>query len=443
MEGIRATIQAEIDKALAELNALSVPPQALVVALSGGKDSIVLLDVLAHLVASDGGSALPQLYAFHVNHGLSPFADDWTEHCAHVCAHRNIPFESASVTIQPKPRTSLEAQARSLRYMRLLEFTQQVNGALVTAHHLHDQMETMILQLKRGAGPKGLGSMQPLSFRDNVAILRPMLHIPQQAVSQYAHAGKLSWVEDESNTDQRFDRNFLRHHIIPALEGRWPSVSTAISRSAEFCHEQALLLEQVSIEKLGYLQNEHKKLSIAGLLALSKLWQKQILREWLRQFFPHSPSSAVLLQIQNMLTAREDSQPLVEIGEFSVRRFKGNLWCTNKFEHLPEQLHFAADGVSLPLWNRTLQINNPQIAEGERNKLTIVTGMPAVKVRPIGKLHNKLLKEWLKEWQIPPWERFQVPLIFYEDIPIAVCLEEKIVALQTPPNMPVMDFIYV
>ncbi len=444
MVDIRATLQAELEEALAALEALSASPQALVIALSGGKDSIVLLDVVASLVASNNVTAasLPPLYAFHVNHGLSRFADDWTAHCAQLCAHRNIPFNSASVVIQPKPRTSLEAQARELRYMRLLEFTQQVNGALLTAHHLHDQMETMLLQLKRGAGPKGLGSMQPVSFRDGVPILRPMLHISQHAIRQYAEAKKLSWVDDESNTDQRFDRNFLRHNIIPALESRWPSMPIAVSRSAQFCHEQALLLEQVSREKLSQLQNDQNKLNITRLLTQSELWQKQILREWLRQFFPNSPSSAILVQIQNMLTAREDSQPLVEIGEFSVRRFKGYLWCTYKFEHLPEQLHFALDGVKLPLWDKQLRIRQPQISKDVQQKLTITTGMPSIKLRPIGKLHNKLFKEWLKEWEVPPWERLQVPLIFYQDTPVAVCLEDRIVLLQTPPDLPIFDFIY-
>ncbi|MCW8091654.1 tRNA lysidine(34) synthetase TilS [Alteromonas sp. ASW11-130] len=444
MDNIRATVLAELQHALSTLQSQPVPAQTLVVALSGGKDSVVLLDILYRIAGSeeDNPYKLPSLYAFHVNHGLSSEADDWMHHCSILCAHRNIPFESATVTLQSKPRISLEAQARELRYTRLLEFTKRKNGVLVTAHHLHDQVETMLLQLKRGAGPKGLGSMQAVSFRNEVPIIRPMLDVSQEAINQYAITSKLSWVEDESNIDERFDRNFLRRQIIPLMEARWPAVSRAISRSAQFCNEQAQLLEQVSKEKLLSLQDAENKLDVALLLDHSELWQKQILREWLRQFFPLSPSSSVLLQIQKMLIAKEGSQPLVGIGEYSVRRFKGKLWCINRFEHLPEHLPIPDTGVTLPVWGKRLNVDVAKDAQWDRGSLSLVTGLPSIKLRPVGKLHSKLFKEWLKEWEVPPWERIQVPLVFYNDSPVAVCLHNQIVALQTPPTVPLLEFSY-
>ncbi|MCW8107558.1 tRNA lysidine(34) synthetase TilS [Alteromonas ponticola] len=444
MDTIRATVVSELQTALSAITSKTESVQSLVIALSGGKDSVVLLDIISRLVddTKGGSNTLPSIYAFHVNHGLSSDAEDWEQHCAHICAHRNIPFQSCAVTITPKPRTSLEAQARELRYQRLVEFTKQVKGAIVTAHHLHDQMETMLLQLKRGAGPRGLACMQLLSYKEQVPIIRPMLAIAQDAVNQYANTKRLSWVEDASNKDERYDRNFLRQQIIPQLQARWPAISAAIARSAQHCHEQAVLLEQVCREKLCTLQDAERRLDVVALTALSEMWQKQILREWLRQFFPLSPSTAVLAQIQTMLTAREDSQPLVEMSDYSVRRFRGKLWCVSRFSHLPEQLSIPEAGLNLPMWEKTLCVNWPDNTTSDRAHITLVTGMPAIKFRPLGKLHNKRLKEWLKEWEVPPWERIQVPIIFFKETPVAVCLQHEILVLQTPPDIPPLDFTY-
>ncbi|NMH59698.1 tRNA lysidine(34) synthetase TilS [Alteromonas ponticola] len=444
MDTMRATVLKELQQALITISVENKPVQSLVVALSGGKDSVVMLDILACL-ANDNtvfATELPSLYAYHVNHGLSADADDWEQHCANLCAHRDISFQSISISIAHKSRTSLEAQARELRYRRLLEFTKQVDGALITAHHLHDQVETVLLQLKRGAGPKGLAGMQPLSYREQVPIIRPMLNVSQDAVNRYALTKKLSWVKDASNQDERFERNFLRQTIIPQLETRWPSLSSAISRSARFCYEQALLLEQETTTKLGAVQDGSNRLTIAALLEHGELWQKQILREWLKQFFPLSPSASVLMQIQQMLTAREDSQPLVEIGEFAIRRFKGQLWCTPQFKYLPEQMRFSENGVTLPLWGTKLTTGSERPSSTLLKRIRLVTGMPAIKIKPVNKAHHKLFKEWLKEWEVPPWERLHIPIIFFEEMPIAVCLHDKIMALQTPADIPAIDFIY-
>ena len=219
-------------------------------------DSQVLL-ALAHQVSQ----SYPQLKinAIHVNHGLSVFAHDWQQHCEQQCAQRNIPLKIANVEVIPSARQSLEAAARAARYQAFQTLLSS-NATLLLGHHLDDQSETFLLQLKRGAGAKGLSAMAAFSGakenRHGIDMLRPLLDHTRSAIQDYALAQQLTWVDDESNHDTRFDRNFLRHQVLPLLNQRWPGFTQSVSRSARLLNEQQTLIEQTAEEYLQQCQGD-------------------------------------------------------------------------------------------------------------------------------------------------------------------------------------------
>ena len=214
------------DQLIAKVLALAPEANGYWVAFSGGLDSQVLLHALAA-----GRELLPaSLSALHVNHNLQPDAPAWAEHCRAVCAGLGIPYQALSVQAHPEPGESPEAAARVARY-RALTGAVPAGGVLLTAHHQDDQAETLLLQLVRGAGPKGLAAMPERTTVKGVTLLRPLLDVSRDTLHDYARRHDLTWVEDPSNTRTDYDRNFLRHDILPRLHARWPAIGPPRSRT--------------------------------------------------------------------------------------------------------------------------------------------------------------------------------------------------------------------
>ncbi|MGL4601477.1 MAG: tRNA lysidine(34) synthetase TilS, partial [Plesiomonas sp.] len=236
----------------------------ILVAYSGGVDSTVLLHVMVRLRALNPSLTLR---AIHVHHGLSQNADMWADHCTQICAQWNVPLDIARVQVK-KTQTSLEASARDARYQAISSLL--VSGeSLVTAQHLDDQMETVLLALKRGSGPAGLAAMTDRMPFTRGQQLRPLLKVTRAEIEAYAQHNQLRWIEDESNADPRFDRNFLRLRVLPTLTQRWPHIGDAIARSAALCGEQEALLDELLLESLQALLDDEESIEIDGLKAMS------------------------------------------------------------------------------------------------------------------------------------------------------------------------------
>ncbi len=209
------------------------------VAYSGGMDSHVLLHALAQLRPQLPGIAVR---AVHVEHGLHPQSAQWARHCMTVCAQLDIACEVRAVDARAPDGVSPEAAARAARYAALAEAV-PCGGILLTAHHQDDQAETLLLQLLRGGGPRGLAGMAPVSRFGTAWLARPLLEFSHAALRAYAVTQKLQWVDDSSNVETRFDRNYLRHEIMPGLRRRWPSAGVTLGRAAQHCAEAAELLD--------------------------------------------------------------------------------------------------------------------------------------------------------------------------------------------------------
>ena len=218
-------------------------PPAVCAAYSGGLDSTVLLQLLA---ASRADSQFT-LSAIHVHHGLSVNADAWTAHCTAACAALEVPLQVVRAEVNRAPRTSLEEEARRVRYAA---FAGAAADVIALAHHADDQAETVLLQLLRGAGPKGLAGMpllKPLSASaDRPLLLRPLLEFPRAGLASLAAAQGWSWIEDESNLDNDYKRNFIRNRVSPLLREAFPDPAATLSRAARHQAEAARLLDALA-----------------------------------------------------------------------------------------------------------------------------------------------------------------------------------------------------
>ncbi|MGP4123205.1 MAG: tRNA lysidine(34) synthetase TilS [Sodalis sp. (in: enterobacteria)] len=324
-------------QALRHLIAIHVAPyHSLVLAYSGGLDSTVLLDALTALRDSNealDGVNSPVLRAVHVHHGLSRNADRWADHCANECRLRDIAFTTSHVVLDATPE-GIEAAARSMRY-RALAATLVDNEVLLTAQHLDDQAETLLLALKRGSGPAGLAGMAADTSFCGRRLVRPLLGCARIALEAYARACGLIWIEDESNSALQFDRNFLRQQILPPLRQRWPQFSAAAARSAQLCSEQERLLDELLAETLEELIQADGSLCLTALTTMSDLRRAAVLRRWLASRGMRMPSRTQLARLwEEIALSRRDAVAHMQLDNRQVRRFRNRLYVLPRLPEL-------------------------------------------------------------------------------------------------------------
>ncbi len=306
------------------------------VALSGGLDSMVLLR-LAHAHAHAHGV---HLYAFHVHHGLSLNADAWRDHCAAAAADLGIPFDWRAVDVA-RGKSGIEAAARTQRYAALGAMC-RAHGAevLLTAHHLDDQAETVLLQQLRGSGPSGLSGMDAanrapgLLGDERLLIARPLLGVARAGLEALAQEEGIRWVEDESNVDPRYARNALRHQVMPALAAAFPGFQQRIARGAAHQRSARHLLDELGDQDLTACL-DGDGLDLARVRDLSRDRIDNLLRHWFAEQRLAMPSTAWLAQmVAQILTARDDAQLLVEHPDVHVRRHRDHLYLVPRLPDL-------------------------------------------------------------------------------------------------------------
>ncbi len=388
-------------------------------AFSGGLDSTVLLH---HFMLWRQQFPELQLRAIHIHHGLSPHADEWVSHCQKVCAQWQIPLQVVRVQVVNEGE-GLEAQARKARYQAFAAAL--IPGeVLATAQHLDDQCETFLLALKRGSGPAGLSAMpEKLPFAGTQHI-RPLLNQTRESLQQWALHHRLSWIEDESNNDARFDRNFLRLTVLPLLNARWPHFADAVARSAALCGEQEQLLDELLAEELATAMTDEGALRIDALHGVSDIRRRALLRRWLAQRGAVMPSRAMLDRLwQEVALAREDATPNLRLGEFAVRRYQSCLWWTRAIDSQREtQLCWPApfNPLSLPagLGELLLVAGGEIRAPGANERVTVRFQAPGM-VHIVGRNGGRKLKKLWQELGVAPWLRDTTPLLFYGETLIA------------------------
>jgi tRNA(Ile)-lysidine synthase len=394
------------------------------VAFSGGVDSHALLDLLAaHREALPG-----TLAAVHVNHQIQQQSGDWEVHCRAVCEELGVAFHLLRVHGKARRGESPEAAARTARYRALAEWLPQA-AVLITAQHRDDQAETLLLQLFRGAGPRGLAAMPVVSTLGRGRLLRPMLQVSREAIVSYARRRRLRWIEDPSNTDTRYDRNLLRLRIMPELQQHWPGVGKVLSRTAEHQADQVELARALAaLDYPACRGGGFARLSRGALQRLSPARQRNLLRYWLERVGLPLPSRVLLERIrEEMLPGRPDSSPLVRWPGAEVRCFRDSLYCMSP---LPEHDAGAVYRWACPQPLKLEQAGGVLSAAAVQGSGLRVRDHDAVLeirfrqggeiLQPAGRRHHHRLKKLFQEWGVPEWERDRVPLVCAGDGLMAV-----------------------
>ena len=401
------------------LNTSLLNSQLILVAFSGGLDSTVLLHQLVLWRKQHPGVALR---AIHIHHGLSPHADEWVTHCELVCAQWQVPLVVERVHLQDEG-LGIEAQARRARYQAFAQ-TLLPDEVLMTAQHLDDQCETFLLALKRGSGPAGLSAMGESSPFAGTWLIRPLLTQTRDALERWAREHGLRWIEDESNQDDTYDRNFLRLRILPQLQQRWPHFAEATARSAALCAEQESLLDELLANDLAACVTAQGSLQLASLMMMSDVRRAALLRRWLAGRNASMPSRDALERIwQEVALAREDASPCLRLGEYEVRRYQSQLWWVKSIVGQSETM------IPWSCWQAPLVLpdglGTMQLVPGGELRMPRADEPVSIRFKAPGLLHivgrnggRKLKKIW-QEQGIPPWRRDTTPLLFYGETLIA------------------------
>ena len=384
------------------------------VGYSGGLDSHVLL----HSAVATLGAE--RVIALHINHQLSERASDWAEHCAQVCRGLGVDLQTHAVDVC-QLESSTENTAREARY-QVFEKTLGEGDILLLAHHQNDQAETVLYRLLRNSGPRGLAGIPEARAVGRGSLLRPLLQLPRSELESYAHEHQLNWIEDPSNADLIHDRNYLRHQVTPALAQRWPDFAARIAASASLCQQADELnrdLAEIDLNKLGDKPERLGwSIDLSGLVALSPLRQANVLRYWVSLHGQLPPGyQSIKAVLENVLPAGQDRAPLVVWPGGEWRRFNGRLFllpggwreqAPAACEWQPKSPLKLADGSAL---SATLT-NEPglKLLVGERLLIKFRRG--GERCHPAGRVASSSLKKLLQAYQLEPWLRDRIPLIY-------------------------------
>ncbi len=418
----------------------------LIVGFSGGLDSTVLLHALAAQQL-----LFNKIVAVHINHGINANAHFWQEHCKQFCQKLGISFRAQSVQFDRS--ANIEERARIARYSVFSTLVKE-QDCLILGHHLDDQAETVLLQLFRGAGVDGLAAMPELAQFGHGRLVRPFLQYYREQLEHYAFLHQLNWVEDESNCDITYSRNYVRQEIIPLLKNKWPKVVGNIARTASHCQQAQRNLDVLAMTDLSLKEIKNKPLSehvlsaelgmringnerdksqniLAGkALAIEPLKKlsfdriANILRVWLKKNQVQLPSTITFHRlIHEVIFSSQDAVPIVSWGNTCVRRYQNHLYLDKKNRcNLPSDVQWTEFPLPLNVGNSEIKL----IAQQANQGLIIPQNVALfIRFRRGGEDffwhgQTKRLKKLFQEWGIPPWLRERVPLVYFDDILAAV-----------------------
>lgn len=379
------------------LHALPASCSNVWIALSGGGDSVALLHA-AHRIATQHPTA-PRLRAVHVNHHLQSAAHLFEQTCQQACMARNVPLTIRHVSIDDK-RGGIEQAARLARYDVFASLLGE-HDVLWLAHHADDQAETFLLRAMRGSGTKGLSAMPVKRPLGKGVLERPLLGLPQRVLIHYAHTQALQWCDDPSNDELHFDRNYLRHHILPLLKERWPQATSSLCQSAAQSRESDdVLMQWADTELASYAQLD--RLPLAPLVSMTASQQRLIIRRALERLsLPLPPRNRLYSLLEQLPVGR---------GEVRWTGGAARLWRAHLY--LGDDLPLSTPSDDLPTqWGLAR-------TEGHTPKVAMVARQGGEKIKIRG--HGRTLKAVFQEYGIPPWQRASFGVVYADTVPIAL-----------------------
>ncbi len=406
---------------------LEIPPNAhIAVGLSGGMDSVVLL----HLLCALRNVSAIELTALHAHHGLHPDADSWQGFCSHLCAQWSVPFHSERLQISVEGGPGPEARAREARY-RWFEVCVPDGACLMLAHHCDDQAETVLLNLVRGSGVRGLSAMRRSADFGRLRIVRPLLRHGRREIQAYAYRHRLDWIEDSSNYELSFSRNLIRLRVLPMLQQRWPGVVEVLAATAMRLQKTQALLDEVAAEDLGATQERPAhplsgpgyQLRLSPLSEVSRRRLSNFLAYWFRlRGFDRPTQRQLQLLIAGFVRKRPPSSASLQWSQTTVRRYDDWLYLlkTAPRGETPEAKSWDLR-TTMPIPELMVQLV-PVPVQGhglarDRTPLsaTIRWRRGGERCRLPDRDHHSKLKKLLQQHRVPPWVRERIPLIYVRE----------------------------
>ena len=413
------------DALLEALNALTDNAsfaERYVVAFSGGLDSTVLL----HALADSSDRHETPVFAVHIDHGLHPASKRWTEHAREMAGTLGVEFHAERVEVDTASGSGTEAAAREARYAALARVAKPGDWIL-SAHHREDQAETLLLNLLRGSGPAGLAGIASIRRFAGAWLARPLLSFSRSDLRDYAIRHELSWIDDPSNEDRAFDRNFLRHEVLPTIESRWPGAAGRLYRSSMLASDAASLLQDLAAIDAQGLGTRPDRLDLVALRSLSTARQRNVLRYALQKTGLATPSAAQLQRVlDEVVAARADADPQLRWNGVEIRRYREQLYLLPGAEQLPVAPLAWEQPERLELGNGNGQLMLQQEADLGLDPALFIRGLHVryrqggEKIKLLDQRHTKSLKNLLQEEGVVPWMRDRIPLLYAGDELVAV-----------------------
>ena len=408
------------------------PSTQFAVAFSGGCDSLVLLHVMWTLQARHGF----HMTALHFDHGIHPESDSWRQQCQLECERLDVEFMSVRKPILPSRGENLEAVARKARYHWFAEAVSS-EAVVLTGHHLDDQVETMLLSLFRGKGLHGLTGMRidrPILHNSRIRLIRPFIRLERKQVRDFAELNRLVWIEDPSNTGMDFDRNYLRHEILPNIHSRWNGVSQAMERTRSRLSRLLSVQDQAIQEKYDEIVRPKDRrllclgepLDAKSLGALSVLEFESVIRLWFHSSGLVAASDRLLHGVYQQLNDDTPNAGGFRLGGHSVRRFSDRLYLVENTHFDPPETPVTMSEADLILTDLGIRLSwfddqgnrLNHLEERVRDiegKARLVWRQGGERVVLKGRKHGSSLKKLLQAQKIPPWERDCLPMLMIND----------------------------
>lgn len=393
------------------------------IAYSGGMDSHVLLQAFCEI----RDKLRAKITAIHIDHGINDSSGAWAEHCSRICAGLDIELVTHSIEDNCPKGESIESWARSRRY-EIFRSCMSTGDLLCTAQHLDDQAETLLLQLFRGAGPRGLSAMPEIRRFGPGWIARPFLDVSRDELHKYAVLKSLSWIEDDMNANLNFDRSFIRHGILPDLRKRWPNISLVLSRASIHQAEAAALLDNLAaLDFSNFELSSPDVLSLDGFQNLSESRRKNLIRYWLRKQGMPVPDSRILSHVlTDVVGSGNAANPCISWRGIEIRRYGQILHAEKKLS--------VNDSSILDTWDLNIPYHTVlgellavrgggpgiRVAAIPNQKLFVRYRRGGETIRPAAGKHHRSLKKLLQEKRIPPWFRDRIPLLYLNEDLVAV-----------------------
>jgi len=386
------------------------------IGFSGGADSTALL--LAMHRCRDNLDA--PIHVVHFHHGLNPGADLWLDHCQHFCLERDIPFSSQTLDIRPAGGTSTEEESRNRRYQAVSELLRSEETYL-TAHHADDQAETLFLNLMRGSGVEGLAGIPELRKLGSGRVARPLLRWRRAELEAYLLRHHVEWLDDPSNQDEAFDRNYLRHHLFPILDTRWPGLAKRLTRSARMARQTSdALAEFINLHSSDLLSDRHR-MPLKPLMQLERPMQALVVRQWLRcQEVSTLPEVRIHEFLSQLAGCGENSQAEVRWEQWQLKLYRQFIWLqdVSKLTGCARQSWTVGMEHELGEYPGRLQLLGTPVEIPSGWEVDSRRDGEKIQWRAQGK--RQALKELLRQSGFPPWMRASIPVLYWDGEAVAI-----------------------